>query len=118
MNRRLFVAFAIASPLALRAQPARKPVRIGVLSSTSPEARSKYWDAFKEAMAKLGWAEGRDVTYVYRYTRGFLHQKVLLMDRQMASVGSFRSRAPSVNAISVASRRGLVGPSAMLGAAP
>ena len=36
---------------------------------------------------------------VYRYTRGFLHQKVLLMDSQMASVGSvnFDNRSFAIN---------------------
>lgn len=61
---------ALASPMLLHAQPARKPVRIGVLSSTTPEARSVFWDAFRDEMVKLGWAEGRDLSYVYRYTRG------------------------------------------------
>lgn len=51
-------------------QPSRKPVRIGVLSSTSPEARSTFWDAFKDEMAKLDWIEGLDLSYIYRYTRG------------------------------------------------
>lgn len=60
----------IGIPSLAYAQPARKPVRVGVLSSASPEARSTYWDAFKNGMAKLGWVEGRDVSYVYRYTRG------------------------------------------------
>jgi putative ABC transport system substrate-binding protein len=72
MRRRSLLALAaavLAVPLA-HAQPARKPVRIGVLSSTSPEARSKFWNAFKDGMTKRGWVEGRDVSYVYRYTRG------------------------------------------------
>jgi putative ABC transport system substrate-binding protein len=72
MKRRELVlaAGAVAAASLLHAQPARKPVRIGVLSSTSPEARSVYWDAFRSGMTKLGWVEGRDVTYSYRYTRG------------------------------------------------
>jgi putative tryptophan/tyrosine transport system substrate-binding protein len=65
----LLAASALFSAHLLHAQP-RKPVRIGVLSSTSPEARSTWWDACKDGMARLGWVEGRDVTYSYRYTRG------------------------------------------------
>jgi len=73
MKRRRLLQLALAAlacPAALRAQPAGRPARVGVLSSTSPEARSAFWDAFKDGMAKLGWVEGRNVTYVYRYTRG------------------------------------------------
>jgi len=54
----------------LFAESARKPARVGVLSSTAPDVRSAYWEAFKNGMSKLGWTEGRDVIYVYRYTRG------------------------------------------------
>ncbi|MGQ0512506.1 MAG: ABC transporter substrate-binding protein [Betaproteobacteria bacterium] len=71
--RRRFLGLSLAlfaCPVLLRAQPARKPVRIGVLSSTSPETRSPWWDAFKEAMTRLGWAEGRDISYSYRFARG------------------------------------------------
>jgi len=73
MNRRLFFQLplvALAVPLRLHAQSARKPARIGVLSSSSPESRSTFWEAFKDGMAKRGWIEGRDVTYIYRYARG------------------------------------------------
>src|SRR6185312_10162279 len=68
--RRRFIAVLLALPALALAQVTRRPVRIGVLSSTSPEARSKFWNAFKDGMTKLGWVEGRDVTYLYRYTRG------------------------------------------------
>ena len=73
MNRRLFFQLplvALAVPLRLHAQSARKPARIGVLSSSSPESRSTFWEAFKDGMAKRGWIEGRDLTYIYRYARG------------------------------------------------
>lgn len=70
-RRELILAVgALAVAPSLRAQSARKPVRVGVLSSTSPESRSVFWDAFKDEMVKLGWVEGRDLSYVYRYTRG------------------------------------------------
>lgn len=73
MNRRLFLQLplvALAHPLLLNAQSAQKPARIGVLSSASPESRSTFWEAFKDGMAKRGWIEGRDLTYIYRYARG------------------------------------------------
>lgn len=74
MNRRKLLIGAAASLTfgirAALAQPARKPVRIGVLSSTSPETRSTFWEKFAQGMTGLGWGEGRDVAYVYRHTRG------------------------------------------------
>jgi len=74
MNRRnLLIGVAASLTLGIRnapAQPARKPARIGVLSSSNPETRSSFWEKFTEGMTKLGWVEGRDVTYVYRYSRG------------------------------------------------
>ena len=73
MNRRdavLALLALSAAPAPVMAQQPGKMVRIGVLSSTSPDARSAYGDAFKDGMATRGWREGRDVTYVYRYTLG------------------------------------------------
>ena len=72
MRRRVLLASAalLAVPTRALAQVTHRPVRIGVLSSTSPEARSRFWNAFKDGMTKLGWVEGRDISYVFRYTRG------------------------------------------------
>ena len=72
MKRRdlfLVVAAMILAGPAL-AQATRKPMRVGVLSSTAPETRSVFWDKFRQAMTGLGWIEGRDVVYTYRYARG------------------------------------------------
>lgn len=74
MKRRKFLgvfgASAVLGVPLVFAQPARKTARIGVLSSGTPEARQEFWGKFKDGMAGLGWVEGRDVVYVYRYTRG------------------------------------------------
>jgi putative ABC transport system substrate-binding protein len=69
-RRLLLAASALLSAPLLHAQVQRRPARIGVLSSNTPEARSHFWDAFRQGMLKLGWVEDRDVTYFYRYTRG------------------------------------------------
>ncbi len=72
MKRRAFLlstASLLLAPSA-SAQPARKPVRIGVLSSAAPEARQHFWAKFKEGMASHGWVEGRDLAYSYRYSHG------------------------------------------------
>lgn len=72
MKRReaLLAAGALVAAPLLRAQSARKPARVGVLSSTTPETRSTFWDAFRSEMTRLGWNEGRDLNYLIRYTRG------------------------------------------------
>ena len=72
MKRRDLFLAAAAMTLAGRvlAQATRKPMRIGVLSSTAPETRSVFWDQFRQAMTGLGWVEDRDVVYTYRYTLG------------------------------------------------
>ncbi len=74
MNRRSLLIGAAASLMfGIRngvAQPARKPARIGVLSSADPDFRSAFWERFTQGLARLGWVEGRDVAFVYRYSRG------------------------------------------------
>ena len=73
MNRREVLqagVCALVLPSFVRAQAARKPARVAVLSSSTPESRSRFWDAFRDGMEKLGWREGRDVNYIYRYARG------------------------------------------------
>lgn len=52
-----------------RAEPPRN-ARIGVLSSTNPETRAGFWNAFRDAMTKFGWVEGRNLVYVYSYASG------------------------------------------------
>jgi putative ABC transport system substrate-binding protein len=71
VKRRAFLVAATGlATLNALGQTVRKPARVGVLSSTNPEARAVFWDAFKEAMVKFGWVEGRNLTYSYRYTHG------------------------------------------------
>ena len=87
MNRRRALAFALAvvASSRLRAQASGKPVRVGVLSSTSPETRSTFWDEFRNEMVRLGWVEERDLVYVYRYTRGDrTRMGISGMDRRVA----------------------------------
>ena len=62
MNRREFIAglgSTAAWPLALRAQPAERVRRIGVLMSldeNDPEIKLRY-SAFTQALADLGWTD-------------------------------------------------------------
>jgi putative tryptophan/tyrosine transport system substrate-binding protein len=55
-------------PLAAEAQQVAKPVRIGYLSSHSPE-RFRV-DVFRQALSELGWVEGRNLIIDYRSAGG------------------------------------------------
>ena len=74
MKRREFITLlggaAVAWPLAARAQQPSGIRRVGVLSGVATEADSEAQarDAvFREALQKLGWTEGRNVQYEYRF---------------------------------------------------
>ena len=75
MKRRAFITLLGAAalwPLAARAQQGERMRRIGVLmgwSESDPQFR--YWiDTFVEALAKLGWADGRNVQINVRWASG------------------------------------------------
>ena len=76
IRRREFIALvggaALFSPLAARAQPAGQVRRIGVLMSTEendPIAQTRV-AAFRQALAELGWVEGRNLRIDWRWTGG------------------------------------------------
>ena len=58
----------LAAPLAARAQPAQKVYRVGVLSYFTP--REVFFRNLPIAMRKLGYEEGRNITYDYRFAEG------------------------------------------------
>jgi putative ABC transport system substrate-binding protein len=71
MRRRAFITLlggAAAWPLAARAQQPERVWRIGVLNAyaeTDPEGQAQV-GAFREALQKLGWTDGRNVRIDYR----------------------------------------------------
>src|SRR5262249_5119026 len=73
MRRRDFIkaiaSSSVAWPLGARAQQSERPRHIGVLmafSESDPEAQS--WAAgFREELAKLGWADGRNIQVEIRW---------------------------------------------------
>jgi putative ABC transport system substrate-binding protein len=72
ISRRSLLAYLAFAPAAAWAQPAPGIHRIGTLSGgPSPKAKEqRLWPAFFEAMAKLGYEEGRNVVYEMRYAEG------------------------------------------------
>jgi putative ABC transport system substrate-binding protein len=76
MKRREFITLlggaAAAWPLAASAQQLERMRRIGVLMGTAendPEAPQRV-AAFRDALAKLGWSEGRNVAIDFRWAAG------------------------------------------------
>ena len=68
--RRAFLAGVVslvATPSAVTAQPAGKLYRIGSLSRGGREAAAPYNRALAQALAALGWVEGRNVVFEHRY---------------------------------------------------
>jgi len=75
MKRREFITLlggAAAWPLAADAQPAERVRRVGVfmdLAENDQEGQRRV-AAFRDGMKALGWIEGRNVKYDYRWTAG------------------------------------------------
>jgi putative ABC transport system substrate-binding protein len=78
MRRRDFIArlgsAAVAAlstwPVATRAQ--EKPVLVGILQAGSRAALPRQLDAFREGMRQLGYIEGRDIRFEYRFADGVI----------------------------------------------
>jgi putative tryptophan/tyrosine transport system substrate-binding protein len=72
MRRRDLIALAgaaaVAWPLVVRAQPARKMRRLGVIEPGA--APDPYFDAFRDGLRELGYTEGRDLLLEVRWAEG------------------------------------------------
>lgn len=75
MRRRKFIGLlgsaAATWSISLHAQQAA-PLLIGVLHASSDQASSRQLGAFTAAMRELGYVEGRNVRFVYRFADGYL----------------------------------------------
>jgi len=71
VSRRGILAYLATLPAIAWAQPAPGVHRIGVLTGGGkPDPKGRNFSAFNEAMHKLGYEEGRNVTYQHRYAQG------------------------------------------------
>jgi putative ABC transport system substrate-binding protein len=73
MDRRklIVMAGAIVSGMPLRTLPqTKKPARIASLSMGTQASHGYLVDAFRSGLLDLGYVEGRDVVYVYRWAEG------------------------------------------------
>ena len=60
----------LAAPLALEGGTADKVRRVGVLMSTTPVAASHIVVAFADGLRELGYMEGKNVVFEYRWAQG------------------------------------------------
>jgi putative ABC transport system substrate-binding protein len=63
----LVVTFALCGELAQAQQQAKKIPRVGILSLTSAAVQKDRIEAFREALRKLGYVEGQNITVEYRF---------------------------------------------------
>jgi putative tryptophan/tyrosine transport system substrate-binding protein len=73
IGRRDFITLlggaAVASPLAARAQPRKRPT-IGFLGASTSSTYGPWIAAFEKRLRELGWIEGRNVVMEYRWAEG------------------------------------------------
>ena len=105
IRRREFVVTlggaAIAWPLAARAQQATVPM-IGLLHPLSPNTYGDRLAAFRRGLKDPGYVEGDNVTIVYRWAEGQLHQlgalAAELVRRQVSVITAFGPAAYAASA--------------------
>jgi ABC-type uncharacterized transport system substrate-binding protein len=73
MRRREFISLlggAAAWPLMARAQQRATLRVVGVLNSASPQAYATRMEAFHQGLSELGYSEGGNITFEYRWAEG------------------------------------------------
>jgi ABC-type uncharacterized transport system substrate-binding protein len=62
----ILLAFAVT----VEAQPSKKLPRLGVLISTRPATASRRIEAFERGLRELGYVEGKNIIFEFRYAEG------------------------------------------------
>ena len=76
MRRREFISLlggAAAWPLAARAQQREMPL-VGILCAGTAQALERYLASFREGMRRLGYVEGSNVRFEFRFADGYLER--------------------------------------------
>ncbi len=73
-ERRRFLVTAgaatIAVPLGLRAQPAGRAARVGLLLTATPSTFAPFFEGVRAELRSRGWLEGRNLAFEARYAEG------------------------------------------------
>src|SRR4051794_23731101 len=86
MRRRKFIAgigVALTTSLVARAQ--QKPVTIGFLGASSKAGVVSWIDALVNQLRELGWVEGRNLVFEYRFAEG-LPERAAVIAAEFASL--------------------------------
>ena len=57
----------LALPFPAQAQQAGKIFRIGILDGSTAAGSAVLWEALRQEMRKLGWIEGKNIAFEYRF---------------------------------------------------
>ena len=66
----LFAGALLAIAVTVEAQQPKKVPRIGFLSSNEPATESTRFEAIRLALRELGYIEGQNIAFEYRYVEG------------------------------------------------
>ena len=74
MKRSAVLGIALLGALGTpaRAQQTGKPYRVGILSGRTPASDRRNLDAFRRTLSGLGYEEGKNLEFVYRFAGGYL----------------------------------------------
>src|SRR6516165_827709 len=90
MRRRDFIkgiaGSTVALPFAARAEQADRVYRIGYLSLGSPSAEATRYDAFRAALAALGYVEGKNLVIETRWLAGGKYDQLTDLAAQLVDL--------------------------------
>ncbi len=67
ITRRAFCSMLLALPFSAHAQQPGKIFRIGFLDASTASGIEVFLDVFRKELGKLGWIEGKNITFDYRF---------------------------------------------------
>jgi ABC-type uncharacterized transport system substrate-binding protein len=82
----------------------QQPALIGVLNAASLESNASSYEAFRAALRQLGYVEGRNIRFEYRYADGFLDrlpalaEKLVRLNRRVIVSGPLPANLAARNA--------------------